>query len=120
MVAYTLQQVAHKLFLEEPHGQAHYLDEEIADHGDVDAHGYMQQEPSAYESGEGRAEQYHQFAEHYEPYKTDVLIFDAGVDDGLRQEGEEKLQDAAQTEAEGYLYEVAAVAFHVSEQKAPG
>ena len=77
----------------------------------------MQQQAASDEVGDGSAEDYHQLAEQYEPYETDVLEADTGVDHRLGQEGNHKLQTAHQQQTEYNLQQIGAESPHASEQK---
>ena len=95
MVAHALHEVAHQLGVEERHRQLEQLDEEVAHKRNIDAHGDMQQEPSTDEVNGGAAHREHQLSEKYQPDKTDILILDAHIDDGLCEEWQDELQKAS-------------------------
>ncbi len=99
VVVYPLHEVTHKLGVEERHRQFQQFDEEVAHQRDVDHHGDMQQQPPVYEVDGRAAEGEHQLTEQYQPDEADVLVFDAHVDDGLGEERQDELQEAAHDHA---------------------
>ena len=118
MVVHPLHEVAHELGVEERHRQFQQLDEEVAHQRDVDAHGDMQQQPPADEVDGRTAEGEHQLTEQYQPDEADVPVLDAHVDDGLGEERQDELQQAANDHAQDDLSEIASVLLHIAEEEA--
>ena len=86
MVVDALQDIARHLGVEVAHRQLHQLDEKVGDEGDVDACAQMQQYPSAYKLHGAAAEGQHQLGDEHQVYEAEVLVVDAEVHDGLREE----------------------------------
>ncbi len=106
VVVHPLHEVAHELGVEERHRQFQQFDKEIAHQRDIDAHGDMQQQPSADEVDGRTAEGKHQLTEQYQPNEAKVLVLDAHVDDGLREEWQDELQQTAQKHSYTLLFPV--------------
>ncbi len=117
VVVHPLHEVAHELGVEERHRQFQQFDEEVAHQRDVDPHGDMQQQPPADEVDGRTAEGKHQLTEQYQPDKADVPVLDAHVDDGLREEWQDELQQTAHDHAQYDLSEIAFVLLHIAEEE---
>ena len=118
MVAHPLHEVAHQLGVEERHGELEQLDEEVAHQRYVDAHGDMQQQPAADKVDGRTAEGQHQLAEQYQPDEAEILVLDAHVYDGLCEEWQHELQQAAHRKAENHLPKIAFVFPDVAKEEA--
>ena len=117
VVVHPLHEVTHELGVEERHRQFQQFDEEVAHQRDVDPHGDMQQQPPADEVDGRTAEGEHQLTEQYQPDKAKVLVLDAHVDDGLREERKDELQQTAHDKPKYYLSEIALVLLHIAEEE---
>ena len=120
MVAHALHQVAHQPGVEEAHGQPQQLDEEVGDERDVDAHADVQQDPPLDEVEGGLAGHQRQLPQQDQPDEAQVLVVDAQVDDGLRQEREKQLEEAADGKPQEDLPEIVPVTLEVAEQEGEG
>ena len=109
MILDALQQVARELGVEELHGQLHQLDEEVGDERHVDAGADVQQDLAADKVDGRAAEEQHQLGNKYQPDKADVPARDTRVDDGLGEEREDELQEAADEQPQDELPEEALV-----------
>ena len=117
VVVHPLHEVAHELGVEERHRQFQQLDEEVAHQRDVDAHGDMQQQPPADEVDGRAAEGEHQLTEQYQPDEANILVLDAHVDDGLREERQDELQQAADDHSQHDLSEISLVFPDIAKEK---
>ena len=77
----------------------------------------MQQQPPADKVDGHTAEGEHQLSEQYQPDEAYVLVLDAHVDDGLREERQDELQQTAHDKPKYYLSEIALVLLHIAEEK---
>ena len=117
VVTHTLHEIPHEFSVEKRHGQFQKLDEEVAQQRDVDAHGNVEQHPPADEVDGCAAEGEHELAKQYEPDKAYAAPADAHIDDGLRQERQHELYQAAHCQAKYNLTEVAPVFADIAEEK---
>ena len=117
VVVHPLHEVAHELGVKERHRQFQQFDEEVAYQRDIYPHGDMQQQPPADEVDGRTAEGEHQLTEQYQPDKAKVLVLDAHVDDGLREERQDELQQTAHDKPKYYLSEKAPVLLNIAEEK---
>lgn len=113
MVVHSLHQVAHEFRIKERHRQLQELDEEVAYQRDIDAQGYVKQQPSAYKVDCRSADGKHQLSQEYKPNKSDVLVLDADIHDGLSKEGQDKLQETSDDQAQDDLSEILAIFLHI-------
>lgn len=95
MVVHPLQQVAHQLGVEERHGQFQQFDEEVRHQRDIYPHTDVQQYPPTYEVHACPTDGQHQLSDKYQIDEIQVPVLDSYVHNGLRQEGEDELQDTA-------------------------
>ena len=109
-------QVACQLAVEELHGQAHQLGEEVGDERHVDPRADVQQDAAADYLDEGAAEHQHQLCRQYQPDEVQVPVTYTLVYDGLCQEGEHQLQDASCQQAHHQLHQGFPVGAHVVQQ----
>ena len=77
----------------------------------------MQQQPPADKVDGHTAEGEHQLSEQYQPDEAYVLVLDAHVDDGLREERQDELLQTAHDKPKYYLSEIALVLLHIAEEK---
>ena len=117
MVVHSLHQVAHEFRIKERHRQLQELDEEVAYQRDIDAQGYVKQQPSAYKVDCRSADGKHQLSQEYKPNKSDVLVLDADIHDGLSKEGQDKLQETSDDQAQDDLSEILAIFLHIPKKK---
>ena len=118
MVVHSLHQVAHEFRVKERHRQLQELDKEVAYQRDIDTQGYVKQQPPADKVDSRSADGKHQLSQQNEPDKTDVVVLDTDIHDGLGKERQDKLQEATDNQAQDDLPEVLAVFLHIPKEKA--
>ena len=99
MVVHTLHEVAHQLGVEERHGQLQELDEEVAYQRNVYAQRDVEQQPAADKIDGSSTNGKHQLPKEYQPYKADILVLNTHIHNGLCEERQNKLQQAADEQA---------------------
>lgn len=120
MVVHALHQVTHQFGVEERHGEFQQFDEEIGYERDVDAHADVKQYPAADEVHAGAADGQYKLPQQDKVYDAEVLMGDAYIYDGLCEEGEDELQQAAHQSSQYDLSEISAILFYVTKQKLKG
>ena len=117
MVVHALHEITHELGVEERHRKLQELDEKVAHQRDVDTHRDMQQQPAADEVNSRTAERQRQLAEQDQPDEADILILDAYIHNGLREERQDELQKAAHDHSQHNLSEISLVFPDIAKEK---
>ena len=116
VVAHPLQQVAHHLRVKETQRQSRQLRQEVGDQRDVDPAVHVQQDPAPDELHRELGGDDHQLGDQDEGDEAQVVVAHAHVDQALRQEGEDELQQAGRHHAQDQLPQLAAVGRQVAEE----
>lgn len=117
MVVHALHEITHELGVEERHRKFQEFDEKVAHQRDVDTHRDMQQQPAADEIDGSTAERQHQLAKQNQPDEAYILILDAYIHDGLREEWQDELQQAADDHSQHDLSEISLVFPDIAKEK---
>ena len=118
VVGHALQQVACVLGVEEGHGKAEQLGEEVGQYAKVDPHADVRKQPAAHEV-EGRgAEREHELARQHEPHKANVAQGYAPVYHGLGEQGQQQLYGAPYGQPCQHMGEGSLVAADIGHQEA--
>ena len=80
----------------------------------------MQQEPAADEVDDRTAESEHQFPDEYQPDESDIPVGNTYIDDGLGEERQDELQQAAGDQSEDDLGKIPPVRPGVTREETEG
>jgi hypothetical protein len=120
MVIDPLHEVAEQFRIEERHRKLQEFDEEITDERDVHPHADMQQEPAADKVDDRTAESEHQFPDEYQPDESDIPVCNTDIDDGLGEERQDELQQAAGNQSEDDLGKIPPVRPGITREETEG
>ena len=78
----------------------------------------MKQQPPADKVDCRSADGKHQLSQQYKPNKTNILVLDTNIHDGLSEERQDKLQETSDYQAQDNLSEILAVFLYIPKEKA--
>lgn len=123
MVADALHDVARHLRVEIVERQFHELHQEVGDERDVHTRVDVEHDPAADEADCELGGEERELGNEHKGDEAEVAVPDADIDEGLREEGEDELQQTAEHHAQGQLHELALVGQEISgeeQEVAPG